>query len=170
MQIAMQTGMRTAALVGVLLTATGASAVRGDETPAAPGVMTTFVTAGAIDPNGKVPAVNAVPGSGVPNLDIAAPLAILQHGSAYVYLLASQNTTFSGTCKDTYELTQIQGGKKVVLDSGVMKSAYTCDAGQFWSWAIVGKAVPDAPGLATLTGTVTYGTKKISTKLAVLIQ
>ena len=47
-------------------------------------------TAGAPDPKGKAPALDAVLG-GAQNITIASPLAILQHGRVYTMILASQN-------------------------------------------------------------------------------
>ena len=152
-----------------VLGAMGASAGTDNLTPIPTAVMANFITAGLVDPNGKVPAVNAVPGAGVPNLSIAVPFAILQHGTVYTYLLSSQNVSFNGTCKDSYKLTQGTGAAKVVLDSHVIKS-YACTPSSFWEWAINGAPVPNSPGLATLTGTITFGTTQVTTSTTVLIQ
>jgi hypothetical protein len=133
------------------------------------GVILTSVTAGAGDPNGKVPAINAVPGAGVANADLSFPLAILTHGSAYYIQMTSQNTTFNGTCENSYKLTQVQSGKTVTLLSG-KTSPYSCAPGTVWAWYLGSKAVPDAPGEATLTGTVSAGKNKVSLKIPVEIQ
>jgi hypothetical protein len=135
-----------------------------------PGALANFITAGTPDPNGKVPSLNAVPGAGVNTLSVAIPVAVLHHGSVYTYLVSSQNTTYTGTCKDSFTLTQGTGASKVTLDSGVIKASYSCGAGTTWVWAINGKVIPNSPGLATLTGIVTYGTSKVFTKTTVLIQ
>src|ERR1700676_3652356 len=82
-------------------------------------VMANFIAAGAPDPNGKVPALNAVPGAGVANVSMAMPVAVLMHGKVYAYLLSSQNVTFKGTCTDSYLLTQGAGKATKVLDSHV---------------------------------------------------
>jgi hypothetical protein len=123
------------------------------------GVIPLFISAGALDPNGKVPAIDAVPGSGVTNSDIAQPLAVLTHGTSYVFSVALQNVNFTGTYQVSYTLTQIQLNKTVTLDSG-KNSSFTCNPGGQWLFAFDGKAIPDFPGPATLTGTVTYGATK----------
>jgi hypothetical protein len=133
------------------------------------GVMPAFITAGAPDPNGKVPAINAVTGSGVTNLDIASPLAILVHGNSYVYTISLQDVDFTGTCQASFTLTQVQYGKNVTLDSGKV-SAFACGPGGWWAWAFNGKTIPNYPGPATLTGTVTYGSQKASTVTSVVLQ
>jgi hypothetical protein len=47
---------------------------------------------------------------------------------------------------------------------------YTCNAGQYWGWAVGSKAVPDSPGPATLIGTVKYGTKTVTVRVPVYIK
>ena len=136
---------------------------------AAPGVMPAFITAGALDPAGKVPVLNGVPGAGVNNLDIALPLTLLTHGTSYFYIVALQDRNFTGTCVVSFKLTQVQAGKTVILDSGTIKS-FKSTPGQQWAWAAVGKAIPNSPGLATLTGSVKYGTTTTSVNLAVVLQ
>src|ERR1700761_9661603 len=91
------------------------SAVAAPAMAASGGIIVTSVTAGGGDPNGKVPAINAVPGAGVANADLSFPLAILTHGTAYYIQITSQNTTAGGTCKDSFTLTQEQSGKTVKL-------------------------------------------------------
>jgi len=132
------------------------------------GVIPVFITAGAIDPNGKVPAIDAVPGSGVTNYDIAQSLAVLTHGTSYEFSIALQDVNFTGTCQVSYTLTQIQLNKTVTLDSG-KNSSFSCSPGQFWLFAFGGKAIPDFPGPATLTGTVTYGATKANVVSTVVI-
>jgi hypothetical protein len=126
------------------------------------GVLPTFLTAGQFDPNGKVPAIDGITGAGVHNLDVAFPQAVLVHGGFYVYLFATQNTTFSGKCTSSYKLTQVQGGKTVTLDSAVLKKNFACTPGSYYAWDLTGKAIPNSPGLATLTGTITFGGNKVT--------
>jgi len=163
MRISLNTGLLLASLAafasGIYPAIAGGSA----------GVIVTSVTAGAGDPNGKVPAINAVPGAGVANADLSFPLAILTHGTAYDIQMTSQNTTFGGTCRDSYRLTQVQSGKTVTLLSGET-APYSCAAGTVWAWYLGSKAVPDSPGSATLTGTVTAGKNKVSMKVPVEIE
>jgi hypothetical protein len=132
------------------------------------GVIPAFISAGAIDPNGKVPAANVVPGSGVNNLDISFPLMLLTHGNSYVFTVALQDIDFTGTCQASYTLTQIQFNKTVTLDSA-KDGTFSCNPGTIWFWTFTGNPIPDFPGPATLTGTVTYGTTKATVVSTVVI-
>jgi hypothetical protein len=123
------------------------------------GIVAAFMTAGPIDPAGKVPTLNGVPGSGVLNADIALPLTLLAHGTSYEYTIAFEDVNFTGTCVVSFTLTQIQFNKTVTLDSG-KNTSFTCDPGTQWLFAFTGKPIPNFPGPAILTGTVTYGTTK----------
>jgi hypothetical protein len=130
-----------------------------------PGVIAAFITAGAADPNRKVPKLNAVAGAGVTNIAISSPLGILQHGGFYTILLASQNVTFKGTCTDSYVL---QRGKKILAHGTI--HTYACAAGSYWEWAINTPAIPNSLGLATLVGTVAFGGNKVTTSAKVVIK
>jgi hypothetical protein len=132
------------------------------------GVIPAFISAGLPDPNGKVPAANVVDGSGVNNLDISFPLMLLTHGNSYVFTVALQDIDFSGTCQASYTLTQIQLNKTVTLDSG-KDATFSCNPGSIWFWDFTGKPIPDFPGPATLTGTVTYGATKANVVSTVVI-
>src|ERR1700710_847185 len=137
---------------------------RADAVDPAPGVIADFITAGAIDPNGKVPVLNAIKGAGVSNIAMASPLAVLKHGSFYAVILTSQNVTFKGTCTDSYVL---QRGTKILARGTI--HTYACAPGTYWEWEINTPAIPNSPGLATLVGTVTFGGKKNTTSANVLI-
>lgn len=130
-----------------------------------PGVIAAFITAGAIDPNGKVPVLNAIKGAGVSNIAMASPLAVLKHGSSYAVILTSQNFTFKGTCTDSYVL---QRGTKILARGTI--HTYACAPGTYWEWEINTPAIPNSPGLATLVGTVTFGGKKTTTSADILIK
>jgi hypothetical protein len=133
------------------------------------GIIPAFITAGAPDPNGKVPEFNGVPGSGVTNLDLSIPLTLLTHGNFYVYSLSLQDINFTGTCQASFTLTQMQFNKTVTIDSG-KDETFSCTPGSQWLWLFGDKAIPDFPGPATLTGTVTYGTEKATTTTTVIFQ
>jgi hypothetical protein len=141
-----------------------------DSSKKAPQIMPAFVTVGDRDPNHVIPTVDGVPGAGIDNLDIAFPDTILQHGTVYVVQVAAQDASYTGSCDVTYQLSQVQGGINVILDSGTINPAYACKRGQNFAVGNLTDAIPDAPGLATLTGTIAYGTKKVSTKVSVLIK
>lgn len=136
---------------------------------ATPGIFPAFITAGLIDPNGKLPALNAVQGAGVANLSEAMPTTVLVHGTSYFYIVALQDFNFTGTCVASYKLTQVQSGKTVTLDSGTIKS-FSTTPGQVWAWAAVGKPIPKSAGIAMLTGSVRYGTVTTSVKTEVILQ
>jgi hypothetical protein len=142
-----------------------AAAATADATAALPGVIANFITAGPTDPKGKIPAIDAVPGAGVRNIAIATPLGILEHGHVYTVIVTSQNNTFKGTCTDSYALKK----GTTILASGKIHT-YDCGLGTYWEWATNTPAIPDKPGLATLTGTVTYGGKTATTTSTVLIK
>jgi len=134
-----------------------------------PAMLPTSITAGLPDPAGKVPTINGVPGSQVENLDVSFPLAILAQGNRYVYSTTVQDNSYTGSCTVSYALTQVQNGKKVTLDAAKITTFKTAP-GNIWLWVILGKAIPNSPGLATLTGTFKCGTNVDSIKSAMLLQ
>jgi hypothetical protein len=80
-----------------------------------------------------------------------------------------QDINFTGSCVASFELTQIQYNKTVTLDSG-KTGTFSCGPGSGWAWDFSGKTIPDFPGPATLTGTVTYGSSKATTTTTVVFQ
>jgi hypothetical protein len=78
-------------------------------------VVITSFTAGFSDPNGVLPNFDEVPGAGVDNWDIALPVAVLHIGDNYTYQMTFHSVSFTGTCKATYKLTQVQGSQTVTL-------------------------------------------------------
>jgi hypothetical protein len=122
---------KVAAALAVFTLTVGLSAYA--QTPATlPPMLPTSMTAGLIDPAGKVPTINGVPGSQVTNLDVSFPLALLAH--------SAKITTFKTAPPD------------------------------IWLWVATGKAIPNSPGLATLTGSFKCGTTTSSIKSTVLLQ
>jgi len=136
---------------------------------ALPAMLPTSITAGLIDPAGKVPTVNGVPSSGVSNVDLSFPLAILTHGTVYVYSLTVQDNNYTGSCTASYSLSQVQSGKTVTLDFRKITTFNTAP-GNIWLWVAQGKAIPNSPGLATLTGLIKCGTTSYSVKSTMLLQ
>ncbi len=134
-----------------------------------PAMLPTSVTAGLIDPAGKVPTINGVPGSKVTNLDVSFPLGILTNGNRYVYSITVEDNNYTGSCTVSYALTQLQNGKKVTLDSAKITKFKTAP-GNIWLWVATGKAIPNSPGVATLTGTFKCGANTNSIKSTVLLQ
>ena len=161
--------MKTIAMCAAVATLTLSSiAASAQAAPAVtPVVVPTLVLATYPDPNGKVPAINGVPGAGVSNLDVGFPTSLLKHGNFYVYIVGFSDTTFSGTCAVSFKLTQIQAGKTVTLDMGSRNVATTPGD---WAWALGGIAIPTSPGAATLTGTAKCGTATGSIHSTVYLQ
>jgi len=135
--------------------------------PVIPGILPAFITAGLSDPAGRVPALNAVAGAAVANLSIATPTTILTHGQHYTYTVAMQDNNYTGTYTITYSLTQVVGATTKTLQTGTIVSNKNAGPGSYWVWAINAPAAPTSPGLATLTGTITYGknVQKVSTQV-----
>ncbi len=127
-----------------------------------------MVVVGAPDPNAKVPAFDAVPGAGVTNLAVAIPQATLVHGGSYLYWVSFEDFSFTGTCTISYQLSQTANGKRTVLVTQKILS-FQCSPG-LWGAGIVGKALPNAPGLGTLTGIVGFGATKVRLNTVVNLQ
>ena len=128
-----------------------------------------LVTAGFVDPNGVLPALNGVPNAGVNNLAVANPKALLNIGQAYTYTVGSQDLSYTGFCITSYSLTQVQGGKTVTLQGGKIQR-YKCAPGNIFFWAVNAAPIPNAPGAAKLTGTVKFGTTSYKFDFPVFIQ
>jgi hypothetical protein len=159
---------KVAAALAVFTLTVGLSAYT--QTPVTlPPMLPTSMTAGLIDPAGKVPTINGVPGSQVTNLDVSFPLALLAHGNRYVYSITVQDNSYTGSCTVSYALTQVQNSKKVTLDSAKITTFKTAPP-DIWLWVATGKAIPNSPGLATLTGSFKCGTTTSSIKSTVLLQ
>jgi hypothetical protein len=155
----------------LLASSSAALAVEPDEANGAQGVVLTSFSIGLFDPNGKVPVLDGVPGAGVHNWDIPTPKALLLNGTSYIYQITFQSLTYSGSCKATYKLTQKQGKKNVVLDSGVLAPTFDCTSPSNWVYAVPGsKPLAGVTGAATLTGTLTLDGGKITVQTPVTIQ
>jgi hypothetical protein len=153
-------------VVVLTLTLSAASSLMAQSGPA---MLPTSITAGYIDPAGKVPAINGVPGSQVENLDLSFPVAQLVQGVRYVYSVSVQDNTYTGSCTVSYKLTQVQSGKTVTLDSANI-TTFNTSPGNIWIWVATGKPIPNSPGVATLTGTFKCGSNTSSIKTTVVLQ
>jgi hypothetical protein len=142
-----------------------------DETAASAGtILPAFITAGAPDPAGKIPNLDAVPGAEVGNFDIAQPETVLVHGRRYVYSVALESATYTGKYSVEYKLTRVVKGKTEVLSSGTIASDKSTSPLDYWVWVILAKEIPDSPGMASLEGVITYGTHTVTTSVPVLIK
>lgn len=135
-----------------------------------PGILPAFITAGDPDPAGKVPGLDAVPGSDVGNFDIAQPTTVLLHGHRYVYSVALQAANYTGSYTVAYRLTHVVAGKVEVLQSGTIIANTKTKPENYWVWVILAGAIPDSPGMATLEGVITYGKNTATTSVPVLIK
>jgi len=136
------------------------------------GMLPSSVTVGEIDPNGKVPVLNGVPGSGIPNMDLAIPLSILTHGNSYCFTVSLQDYNVTGNYEVDYYIKQVvEGVTKTIVHQTIVTNKST-EPGDTWVWDIYSAAIPDSPGIATLYGRVRWGTgytteAVISTKILI---
>lgn len=155
-----------AVAVVALLAAPSAFAATGADT----GVVVTSFTAGLVDPQSQIPHLNGVPGAGVNNWDIAIPTVVLTVSFTYDYQMTFQSIDYKGKCKGTYKLMQVQGGKKVTLDSGTIAPSFDCSSPSAWVFgANSAKPIPNSPGPATLIGTLATSKGKVTVKVPMLI-
>ena len=129
----------------------------------------TAVLIGVPDSAHILPTFNKVPGTSTPNLDVALPQALVTHGQPYVVMVMSQLASFSGTCKTSYEITQVVSGVTTVVNKGAI-APYTCSAGNIFGWALGTRPIAGTPGPATLTGLVSFGTQHVRLNVPLLIQ
>jgi len=138
-------------------------------TPAKAQLYVTGVTATFPDPNGKVPAFNAVPGAGIPTLSTGFAQAVLTHGQSYNYCVTLASADTTGEAQVSFSLkrgaTLIQGG--VIIK----KPDYKVSANGVWFFCSGYMTIPDSPGAAVLTGTSSYlasgATKSINSHVSV---
>jgi hypothetical protein len=122
------------------------------------GILPASVTIAAIDPDGKVPALDAVPGSGVPNMDVSIPLTLVTHGNSYCVTVAMQDYDVTGDYEVDWYIKQVVGGTSKTIVEQKVVTGKTTAPGDTWVWSIYTKALPDSPGFATLVGRVRWGT------------
>lgn len=154
----------------IVMTTSGALAFEPQKSNGEQGVVLTSFSAGLTDPAGAVPTLDGVPGAGVHNWDIATPKALLLSGTTYTYQMTFQSIGYTGTCKATFKLTQKQGKKNVVLDSGVIVDTFDCSSPTNWVFAQTSaNAISGIPGPAKLTGTLILNGGKITMDVPVTI-
>ena len=122
------------------------------------GMLPASITAGVIDPANKVPVLNGIAGSEVPNSAVSIPLTVLTHGTSYCYTISLEDYNVTGDYELDYYIKQVVGGvTKTIVDQKIVTGKTTAP-GDTWVWSIYGKALPDSPGIATLVGRVRWGT------------
>ena len=124
------------------------------------GFFATSIMVGLQDPAEIVPCWNCAAGAGILNVGIAAPLAVVESGSALTILLTSDNLSYWGQGSFTYSL--VSGGKAVLTDS-VAGPVYPA------IWLAVFPINAPAPGRYILEGVVRTG-PGFATKTVVLGQ
>lgn len=132
-----------------------------------PGVIT-YAVIGAADPNKKVPTIDAVQGAGISNVSMAFPVYILQPGVTYEVVVGAQNYGFSGNCVASYTLATGATGTGFV--SSYSTESYDCPASSIATLPFPVAAIPNVPGAALLTATVTFGSTKVVTKIPLVIK
>jgi hypothetical protein len=137
---------------------------------AAPAGYITAIAAGQPDPNGKVPSYNSVPGAGVDNMSVPATQAMLTHGLNYVVSIALQDATYTGNVEVLYTITQKVGAKTETLQKMTINKSFASKPGNYWLWAIIGPAIPNKPGAASLNGYAIFGSKTVKLNVPIVIQ
>jgi hypothetical protein len=142
--------------------------IRPDATE--PALVVNFVVAGPSDPNGKVPALNAVPGSGVANLSIADPETVIPTTGSIVFSVASNVLTLPAQTKCTTSIAVTAGTTKLY---SARTKPYTVSPLTVWLWAFVASR-PTYSGPATMVGKVSCtgpaGTKSTMKSAALFFQ
>jgi uncharacterized protein GlcG (DUF336 family) len=139
--------------------------------PAKAQLYVTGVTATFPDPNGKVPAFNAVPGAGIPTVSNGFAQAVLTHGQSYNYCVTLASADTQGKAQVGFSLKR---GATVIQSHVIVKEAnYAVSPNGVWLYCSGYLAVPDSPGKATLTGSVIYlanGSKKsVTSRVSVAV-
>jgi hypothetical protein len=157
---------RSALLIAAAFSAAAITARAAD----APLGYVTAVLIGPQDSTGILPAFNKVSGTAVANLDVAIPQALLPRGQAYVVMVMSQvGTSFTGTCKTSFSITQTVGTTTTTIANGAVKP-YKCATGEIFGWALNTAVLGGSAGPATLTGATTIGTQKVRMNIPLLLQ
>jgi hypothetical protein len=117
-------------------------------------VYVTSIVATHPDPEGKVPAFNVVPGSGIATWSNGLALAVLTHGQSYNYCVSLGSAVARGAAAVSYKITR----PGVVIQSAIIIAAKDFKVGPngIWYYCSGYKVLPKSPGPATLTGIVGY--------------
>jgi uncharacterized protein GlcG (DUF336 family) len=123
-------------------------------TPAKAQLYVTGVSATFPDPNGKVPAFNAVAGAGIPTLSTGFSQAVLTHGQSYNFCVTLASAEASGEAQVSFSLKR----GKTLIEGGVIikRPDYKVGANGVWFYCSGYMTTPDSPGAAILTGTSSY--------------
>ena len=128
-------------------------------------MFVTSVTAAIPDPNGKVPAFDAVPDAGITTWSNGLAQAVLVQGHYYNYCVSLASTsTANGHAAVRFT---IRRGTDVLQTAVIIAAAkYTVSPNGVWYYCSGYTRLPASPGAATLVGSANY-TPKGSTKSTV---
>jgi hypothetical protein len=160
-------------LFATLVLASGAviAVPQRETTPDNATIIPTSVAFGEIDPNGKVPTVNGVPGAGVKNWDIALPRAVLKAGHDYELTVSAEDVGFTGACFGEVLMWQIQNGRKELLELVDITDFIKCKPGHVYVKSKDFGIIPDKPGPVTVTFSMHFSAHhKTTIRVPMLIQ
>ncbi len=122
--------------------------------PAQAQVYVTSVTAALPDPAGKVPAFNAVPGSGIPNWANGLAHAVLTHGQAYNYCVSLASAAADGSATVLFKLSR---GRTVIQTHRIVEARnFKIGPNGIWYLCSGYLVLPSNAGAAVLWGQVQY--------------
>jgi hypothetical protein len=122
--------------------------------PAQAQVYATSITATHPDPDGKVPAFNVVPGSGIATWSNGLAQAVLTHGQSYNYCVSLGSAAARGSADVSYRITR---GKTVIQSATIITAKdFKVGPNGVWYYCSGYRVLPKNAGLATLTGIVGY--------------
>ena len=142
--------------------------------PASAQVFVTGITAAVPDPNGKVPAFNAVPGAGITTWSNGVAQAVLTAGQTYNYCVSAASATASGSASLSFK---IERGTEVIQSGTIIKAKnFSIGSNGVWYFCSGYETLPDSPGAAKLTATMLYTpggtteTQKVELSIPVQLQ
>ena len=114
----------------------------------------TSITATHPDANGKVPAFNVVSGAGIPTWSNGLAQAVLTHGQYYDYCVSLGSAAARGSAEVSFRVTR---GKAVIQSAVIIKAKdFKVGPNGVWYYCSGYLQLPKSPGVATLTGIVSY--------------
>jgi hypothetical protein len=142
--------------------------------PASAQVFITSITAAVPDPNGKVPAFNAVPGAGIETWSNGVAQAVLTAGQSYNYCVSAASATASGKASLSFRI--IQGANVIKSATIVTAKDFKIGSNGAWYFCSGYLGTPVSPGAAKLTAIMIYTptgateSQKVELSVPVLLQ
>ena len=133
--------------------------------PASAQVFVTSITAAVPDPNGKVPAFNAVPGAGIETWSNGVAQGVLTGGQSYNYCVSAASATASGRASLLFKIAR---GSEVIQSGTIVKAKdFKIGSNGTWYFCSGYQSLPDSPGSAKLTAEMNYTPSGSTTPLRV---